>query len=472
MVMTTSRLALAALWISLGIHLWAQTDPAVVPTQWTWAYAEFQVDPTGPADSPWRITLPQLLVKGWEQPEKHVLTEPEKTAWRGKNLARQRLEIQKQLDQKALDRSRLLLGPKVKPAEVTAAEKAIADLAAQFEALDKATPQSLPESLVLSRKDAPGHEGFPSTKTSPQALELESGAYYLLTGKVKIVAGYLSVSVFLTSTLERKVLASWSSTFAPDEAPEQMVLARRTLQEVFLGRPWATLELTSTTEGTSVEVGNYGTETLPWRGETLSPGPLTLKIHRPGLATEVMPVDLLPAQVTRLHLQVPEGEVQTLLLTSEPSEASGTIDSRLLGLTPLRIPRPLSTARITVKLEGFAPTVLELGPKSAPEIDVVLQAQTPSPDVTGARDLYYQLALATTFSMAGAMFLREGADQAYKLALAYANGKSLDNFEAAKLQYEFTWYVSQATLALTTGVFVWMMLSLGDYLNAAQTPIP
>jgi hypothetical protein len=128
MVMTTSRLALAALWISLGIHLWAQTDPAVVPTQWTWAYAEFQVDPTGPADSPWRITLPQLLVKGWEQPEKHVLTEPEKTAWRGKNLAHQRLEIQKQLDQKALDRSRLLLGPKVKPAEVTAAEKAIADL--------------------------------------------------------------------------------------------------------------------------------------------------------------------------------------------------------------------------------------------------------------------------------------------------------------------------------------------------------
>jgi hypothetical protein len=164
--------------------------------------------------------------------------------------------------------------------------------------------------------------------------------------------------------------------------------------------------------------------------------------------------------------------VQTLLLTSEPSEASVTIDSRLLGLTPLRIPRPLSTARITVKLEGFAPTVLELGPKSAPEIDVVLQAQTPSPDVTGARDLYYQLALATTFSMVGAMFLREGADQAYKLALAYANGKSLDNFEAAKLQYEFTWYVSQATLALTTGVFVWMMLSLGDYLNAAQTPIP
>ena len=470
--MTSSRLALAAVWVSLAIHLCAQAVPPVVPTQWSWAYAELQVDPTGPADSPWRINLPQLLVKGWEQPEKHTLSEAEKTAWRARVMVRQRLEIQKQLSQKALDRSSLLLSPQLKPAEVSAADKALADLAAQDQALDKALPIKLPESLVLHRQDSPGHEGFPSPKVTPQALEQESGAFYLVTGKLKIVAGYLTVSMILTSTLEHRVLASWSSTFAPDEAPDQMVLARRTLQQAFLGRPWASLELTSSTEGTSVEVGSYGNKTLPWRGETLSPGPLELKIHRPGVATQAMPIELIEAQVSSFHLEVPVGEVQTLLLTSQPTEALVTLDSRQLGFTPIRIPRPLSTARLMIKLEGFAPSALELGPKSAPEIDVVLQAQTPAPDVTAARDQYYQLALASTFSMAGAMFLREGADQAYKLAIAYANGNSLANFEAAKVQYEVSWYAAQATLALTTGVVVWMIWKLGDYLNAAQTPIP
>ncbi len=482
MVMTTFRVGhrhgLTAILLALASSVVAFAAPATpggtVPTAWTWAYAEFEVDTSGPADTPWRTALPQLLVKEWDHLPSHAISDAERQAWLAVDQETRRRELARQRDQKALDLSRLVLQPVLPTGEPAASEKALAALDAQLAGLDAAPPGGLADSLPFQLIAPSSRPGLPSAASAPAALERESHAFFLVTGTLKLVAGYLNVTVSLTSTLEHRVLAHWNAVFAPDEAPEQMLLARRALQEALLGRPWAAVDFRDELEGTVVSLEGEGRKTLPWIGEFLVPGDHKMTVFRPGLPPEERVVTLTAGQTNTLSLasDTTAAARQMLRLTSEPPGATVTADSRALGITPLELPRPLAVTRVKLRLDGYAPQVIEVQPTTVENLNVVLLPPQLPPDTVAARDRFYVTVTALTASLAATVFLKDAADQAYRLATAYSSGTQAGNFTAAVGQYQLFWYTSQAGLALTTGVFVWMMFSLGDFLAAAQTPLP
>jgi len=175
-------------------------------------------------------------------------------------------------------------------------------------------------------------------------------------------------------------------------------------------------------------------------------------------------------KVTTLNLEAPADQVQTLDIETQPEGAGLWLDSRWLGVSPLTISRPLSLSRLKVKLDGFETSCWNSAPLPA-RIDWTLGLPTTPPDSGAAATGSIWRSRRSRFAD-GTILTKDFSDQQVRLVTAYSAGTSVDNYNAAVDRFWLLWYGSQAGLALTTGVFVWMMFTLGDYLTAAQTPLP
>ena len=449
-----------------------------MPTEWPWAYGilnEVKPPGGGPSEaSPWASSLPQLLVRDWAFLSGHVVTDAEQAQWKKISTERQSLELQKQRDQKAWELSRLQVMPEPPAAELKTARDALARLEKEVERAMSASSSSapLPERLVLKQKSPAGSEGLPSQASTADALAASTGAWYLVTGTLKVISGYLTVQYTLTSTLEERVLDTWSGTFAPEEAPEKMHEASQRFLDDLLGGPWAGLDLASDLPGTEVNLGAEGWKPVPWRGEFLVPGIRELDVHRPGFPSEKIRVDLVAGETAHIVLPVPPTSPDLITVVTTPPGAEVRLDSRWIGLTPITVPRPLDTSRLKMGLDGFAPEVVEVGPGTPSIVEKVLTLPQPDVDLVASRDRFYQASAVFSFSLTATLFARALADQQLRQATASASGDDANKYTSAVSAFQALWYGSQGGLALTTGVFVWMMMTLSDYLSDAQTTLP
>lgn len=459
---TCRRVLLAAVLFGAAGMAGAQSQPKEL----LWAVSEF----AGGGD--WASRLPQLLIRHWGTFGDHRVTASETEAQRKTFLDQSLVSIDKEVSRLRLELDRKRLVGALPSSEPAATTKALADQEAKRVKTLAGLPEGQPPlSLKLKPVWSTGRESLPWPQMPRQELLEKSKALYVVTGSVRTVGTYLSVIIELYSALENKVLSSWEGQFAPEEAPGEMVKASDRFRTDLLGRPWSGLNLTSPVAGTQVFLGNQW-HNLPWSTDDLSPGPLALKVRYPGGVEEVKALDLSPGSHLVLTLDTPEVSPDPIVLETVPPGVFLYLDSRYLGPSPQTVDRPLATTRIRAQSPGWATTAWEIGPDTVSPSQKTMEVPKPPASVPTAKDRFYLSLAAFSFSLTTAAFTGAWQEEQVKLTNAYATAGAILGYEAARDRYLLVTAGYAGSVALTMGVFVWMMFELGDYLGAAQASLP
>jgi len=417
--------------------------------------------------------LPLLLIHSWGPVTDHALTGPEKAQLRQRSVdaALTLLEQQAAGLTLALDKKRLQ-GP-LPSTEPDGTQKALDALASQEDDLraGRASNLDAPTTLPFRRVWAKDKDSLPWPRTDGPTLAAQTAAWFAVTGSFRLVAGYLSVHVELYSALEGRVLSVWDGRFAPDEASDRMTEAADSFREILLGRPWAGLSVEGGTSDTRVKVAGVW-HPLPWSSDDLQPGSLEVVISQPGLPDSQQSITL----PTNGRVSLPWGPATTspdkIVLETEPPGVSLYLDSQYLGPSPQTVPRPRTTARVRAQAPGWQTAAWEIGPKTASPSRYVLQAPRALPSVQDTKDRFYFSLAAFSASLTATSFLGAWSTEQLELADAYYTAGSASGLNTAYTRYQWVTGAYAAGVVLTSGIFVWMMFELGDYLAAAQASLP
>lgn len=436
------------------------------PKELLWALGEFQGDPD------WGARLALLVARGWQNLPNHQLTEVEKGVLRTQFLE----DTLKGLDQQRskllldLDRRRLL-GP-LPATEPAATLKSVSDLddqllAAQGGVAANDPPGSLPLRAVWPRD----RDNLPWGVNDGPGLAAQASASYAITGTVRLVGVYLSVTASLYSRLEQRVLDTWEGRFAPDEAADRMAEAADHLREALLGRPWSGLILTGKTPGIRVKVADRW-HPLPWSSDELLPGPLTLVVSQPGKPDASRTVDLPVDGRLPLTWDEASGPVDKIVLKTEPPGVALYLDSQYIGPSPQTVDRPRATTRVRAQAPGWETAAWEIGPDTpSPSLKVLVAPHGP-PAVQATKDNFYFTLALFSVSLTTTAFVGAWATEQLQLADAYYTVGNQAGVDTAYSRYELVTGGYVAGVVLTSGIFVWMMVQLGDYLAATQATLP
>ncbi len=437
------------------------------PQELKWALAEFQ------GEGDWTSRLPRLLIRGWDELPEHQLTEAETAVLRAKEKddALRSLDQQETTLKVALDKKRLL-GP-LASTEPAATEKSLADLESKAARIRDGKEASDPPPVTLPLRSAwaKGQENRPWFAVDSHDLITKSGSVYAVTGAVRSVGGYLDVSVELYSNWEKRVLSDWTGHFAPEEAAEKMAEVSDQFHEFLLGRSWAGLSVTSTVSGTTVKVDNAWHQ-LPWWTDDLEPGTFELTVQKPGRPKEKLEVTLEGGHMTPLNLTEGSVSADKLVLETDPPGVSLFLDSQYLGPSPQTIDRPFTIARVRAQGKGWATLTWEVGPKTPSPSQRTLSPPAPLPSIPDAKDKFYFSLALFSFSLTSSAFLGAWTTEQVLLTNSYALSGSQTGYDSAYSRYQLVHGAYVGSVVLTTGLFVWMMFQLGDYLGAAQANLP
>jgi hypothetical protein len=477
--MTTSRLgALAVFLVAAGA--WAADTPsstatstaastatsAVLPKELTWSVTQLD------GDSDWAVRLPLMVAAGLEAVPDHRVSAAESAVLRQKALddAVATLVKQQAAAQLTLDKKRLV-GPLSKTDE-DAAATARTDLAAKVAQARGGKVQGVdpPETLTV-RLVWPGADQQPWPEAQGADAARKSQAAYAVSGSVLVVGPAVSVHLEVYSAWESRVLASWDGVFAPDEVGPRMADAVGVFRTVLRGRPWAAVSVAGTAPGTRVKV-NGTWSPVPWTSSLMDPGALNLVVGRPGAPDEARTVTLTEGQTTMVDTDGPAPPPETLVLETSPSGALLYVDSRYLGPSPQTIDRPRSRTRVRAEVAGGGSFSWEIGP-TTPSPSVMDVSRPPvARDVEAAKDRFYWSLAAFSGLLTSTAFLSAWSSEQVSLANAYAANGSVSGYNTAVDRYRLVTGAYGTGVVLTSGVFVWMMFELGDYLAAAQASLP
>lgn len=463
--MTTSRARFLAAFLMVAGMLGAQAHPKEL----SWAVSELS------GGGEWAVRLPQLLVRGWDVLPDHAVTEEERAVLRSRFLDETLRNYQQQSSRLALELDRKRLSGTLPTGEPATTAKALDDLEAKSERVRQGdlTGAEPPTTMPLRVVWAPGRDKLPWSWEPRHDLVTRSKAMYLLTGSIRTVGSYLSVSLELYSSLENRTLSTWQARFAPEEASDQMALAAYEFRTSLLGRPWSGLSVTSSVRGAKVRVLERW-HNLPWSSDDFFPGTLDLLVQNPGREDELRTVALEPGKRTTLSLGSTTASVNSIVLDTVPTGVPLYIDSRYLGPSPQTVDRPLTTSRVRAQAPEWATMAWEIGPETPSPSVRTLLAPRVLPSIADGKDRFYASLAAFSFSLTGTAFLGAWWEEQNKLTQAYEpfGMTSYLTYKQAYDRYWWTGFAYASASVLTTGVFVWMMVELWDYLGAAQDSLP
>lgn len=427
----------------------------------TWAITEF----SGPQD--WSGRLPLLLTAALGDLEAHELSEVEAGIRRSRALDKERASLEAQASRLQLELDRKRLAGTLPTTEPAATQKALADLKAKLDQPGAAFQDQ--RALPLSPVWAPGRPGLPWVLDNAPLVAARSGATYVITGEVRPVGPAFGVRVAVYSGWEARSLAQWQGFFQPDEAAEAMALAADALRATLLGRDWARLSMSGPSAVRVRVAGSW--HPLPWSSTLLKPGDIEVVVRRPSRPDEVKLVTLESLQSTALDFEA-EPVMADLVLETNPPGALLYLDSRYLGPSPQVVERPQSVTRVRVETLDAGTQAWEIGPHTATPFVMNLGPPVVKADVPRAKDEFYWSLAAFSVSLTSTAFAGAWNGEQAQLANAYAAAGNLRGYDAALDKYYLTGTLYVSGFVLTSGLFVWMMFELGEYLAAAQASLP
>lgn len=448
-------------------------------TAWNWAVAEWRPMNLSDDRLPLTRSLPLLFSKEWETSINHKLSEVEKNTFRQRLLAKARAQLDKEDSRLRLERDRILLtssNPDADLASLATAVDAAAKNRKTVEAVSGAQI-SLPETLPLKKVVPEGQTDVVRPQgMGPQSLGERVGADYLFTGQVEESAGYLHVVIVLWSVVENRSLHEWSDVFAQAEAAERLKLARESFQEFLLGRPWCALKVEVDPPDAKLYINDKQSQQVPYGNTFLEPGLFQLRVKAAGYEEQKRDLTLVAGQEERWALKLEKSSQGNIQVVSDPPGASLWIDSQFVGITPVSIPHPLGIENLKLTMKDYLPFYGEVLPQGPDLLSLSLKKESTAMGLQEAKDRFYLSLACFSFSLTTTIFLKTFSEQYGNLTAGYAS--TYDGSNTAWNNLVTSSYTQQglqgcyyAGVALTTGVFVWMMFELGNYLNTAEYPL-
>lgn len=422
--MTTSRvLGLLGLGFALAGSLGAQTpaatatpattaaQPATTATavQAGWAVGRLA------GTSSWADRLPLMVARAWGTPATHTLSDEEKSALKQTALDQALATALKAASAAKLALARKQLAGTATEADRTSTQKTVAD--AEAKAADaqagRTTGVDAPATMTLAFR-ASG-DGFPWPVGQGKPAWTKANAVWYLGGRIDEVGPALSVKFQLENAWLGAVVATWEATFDPSEADRQMAAAAAALLPTLTG------------------------------------------------ASPNQPV--APAEV-------PAPATDTLVLETDPPGVPLYLDSRYLGPSPQMVPRPGATTRVRGEPADGASQSWEIGPSSPSTVTHTMLPKTEVPDVPAFKDRFYWILAGFSASLTSTAFASAWSAEQVKLTNAYADAGDTAGYHTAHDRYLAVTALYGTGVVLTSALFVWMMVELGDYLTAAQASLP
>jgi hypothetical protein len=297
-----------------------------------------------------------------------------------------------------------------------------------------------------------------------------NGLDLLVGGTVREVQGYLLVQVWAWDATRASFVISIRNAALREELYGELPSIASELTTVVLGKDWALVAFAPQPPESSLYVDGALVASGASPAIYLDPGAREIRISAPGYDEISRTLTLAPGASVRLDDALSKTQPGTIEVASDPPGATLYVDSLWAGVTPIAIERPAQRSRGVLDLKGYYPGELELGPSTAGAVSLTLTPDTGPRDVrqNKARDDFYASFAWFAASIPIPLF-------SYALVFDFAvetqdfirAGQLTDAVRAQSWSRAFL-YSYYGGVALSTGLFAWMVVRIVQYVAAAN----
>ena len=301
----------------------------------------------------------------------------------------------------------------------------------------------------------------------PEIYCAQLGIDLLIGGSIQEVQGYLLLDVWMFDRLAGTKVFSARNAATRDELYASLPSLGREIALTVLGRPWSLVSFVPNPPDAALYLDGRLAASGASPTLYLAPGPHKIRVSATGYHEVTRSIELEPDKEARIDDSLEKATPGEIEITSDPAGADLYVDSLWKGKTPLAVDRPPLRSRGVLSLPGFYDLSFSLGPASPENFSFSLQKDVGTRDVHRAkvRDEFYNSLAFFAFSLPVPLFSYALAFdftlKAYYLADPTASAQAL----AARDVFQTTYY---AGIAVSTALFVWMVIRIVNYVRVAN----
>jgi two-component system chemotaxis response regulator CheY len=441
---------------AVPVTVWPQDHVPVDDREyWTVGVAAFEGRTLSQENLYLTQSFPLMIRERLEAIPTHFFSDSEAKAYRRGIIRREQRRLAEIISADRRARDELFFTPGKREDKAAIYEDRIAANLLALSALRELNPEAIafPESKPL--RFASGTTGqliFDQPVRSPLQSTRQEDLDSLLWGRFEEIQGYIYVEVnFFDAALGEDVF-SYSNAVLPAELYEISDELTGELASILWGRDWASLRVETEPPGASV-----------WLDESFQG-------RTPGYQSVVRLVDLPPYTEALQQIALPLEPGDFFEVDSEPTGAAVYAGSNWLGNTPLSVEKPDDLNRFLLRKEGYLDFPLYTGSGVEEKVTIPLISDDIDPlEIQNQRrdELYRAFGFFAISIPIPLFFWGFASDYAvgYSLAINDLNFDESERFRAAGLVFYYGYY---GTLAVSTSLFINMMVRLVRYLRASD----
>jgi hypothetical protein len=459
---------------AVPITVWPQSNIPVDDREyWTVGVAAFEGKGLGQENLYLTQSFPLMIRERLEMIPTHFFSDAEAKASRRRIIRRELQHLAGIISADRRSRDELFFTPGDREDKVVIYENRITANLLALNALRELNPEAIafPESKPL--RFATGADGqliFDQPVRSPLQLARQENLDSLLWGRFEEIQGYIYFEInFFDAALEEDVF-SYSDAVLPTQLYEISDELTGKLASILWGRDWASLRVETDPPGASVWLDDSFQGRTPLEIPYLVPGSRELRVQAPGYQSVVRWVDLHPYAEAVQQIVLPLDPGDFFDLDSEPAGAAVYAGSNWLGTTPLSAETPDDLNRFLLRKGGYLDFPLYVGSGVEESVTTrLIPDETDLLEIQNQRrdELYRAFGFFAISIPIPLFFWGFASDYAvgYSLAINDLNFNEADRFRTAGLVFYYGYY---GALAVSTSLFVNMMVRLVRYLRAAD----
>ena len=440
---------------------------------WTVGVAAFEGKTLSQENLYLRQSFPLLIRERLEMIPTHFFSDVEAKGHRRRIIRREQRRLAELISADRRARDELFFTPGKGEDEVVFYEDRIAANLLALNDLRELNPETiaLPESKSLRfALGANGRLIFDRPVRSPLQLTRQENLDSLLWGRFEEIQGYIYFEVSFFDAALREDVFTYSDAVLPTELYEISDKLTGELASILWGRDWTSLRVETEPPSASVWLDDTFRGRTPLEIPYLIPGSRELRVQAPGYQSVVRLIDLHPYTEAVQQIVLPREPGDSFELESEPAGAAVYAGSKWLGTTPLSVEKPDDLNRFLLRKEGYLdfPLYAGLGVAETLTVPLALDETNPLQIQNQRRDELYRAFGFFALSIPIPLFFWGFANDyavGYSLAINDLNFDEADRFRTAGLVFYYGYY---GTLAVSTSLFVNMMVRLVRYLRAAD----
>jgi len=453
----------------------ADAPPPVPPKdtreKWTVGFSAFTGARLAGVDAYLVYSIPLLLKDRVSAVPTHAFSVEEKEAHRRRAVTRESAEQLKQLSGVRTDRDALAFDPKADAARREELDKKTDSLLGRIAELSAIRPElvEFQDAKPVEFKDGTGQGNlFDAPRFSVLELCRNADLDLLVHGSIEMVQGYLLIEVRAYDAALEKDVYSWREAAPREEIYTYLETASSGLMRAVVGSEFALLDVAVVPDDAAVLLDGE-----PRTAGTLvtTPGFHVLSVSAPGYRGESREVDLPSGSETAVSLGLTAEARVPLTVSSQPPGASVYLDSVFQGTTPWIMDKPSLKRHLLLSMDGYLDGATRVDAGSPENLMLNLQTDLipPAERQKERRDRFYVAFGSMVVALPVPVFLFV-ISQDYAAAAVKAAKAGYSNATVLSSTGNLCFYTAAGSAAAFVGICAYMVITLIDYINAADRP--